>query len=366
MVKLPKEFTGPVSSFHWAPTSAKILVAAADHIHVFSATDVPFHAAIQTAAFGTGKLSSVRFGPKDTDIIACSSLGLKIAVFDLITSTAIEIANPKFYLSSSVSRTYAVRPQSHHLAILTRVNGKDVVSVHNPSNRQVQKSWTADTVDAQAVLWTPDGHWLVLWDSPAQGHRIALYTADGQHFSTMTSANLNVQKDAELAPGITTCQPSPDSRWLAVGDHSRGITMLSTLFWRPRMTLQHPNTVTPRDTLQVWCREPINIGLRRIFVLTLSIRSGRNSWLRRRTANHLALSCVPRRVLHRQRLFPRERPVRILNKDAPLPYSTRHHHCSPPCWRMRLVPSGYGMSHLKSSEPLSFSIQILAWLGIPP
>lgn len=229
-------------------------MASTEQIHVFSATDTPFEAAIRTPVVGSGKLSAVRFGATDNSILVFSSMGLKLIMFDLSTSTAIEVANPKFYLPTSASRTISIRPQTNHLALLTRVNGKDIISLHDPENSQVQKSWNADSVDAQALLWTPDGNWLVLWDAPAQGHRILLYTADGQHFRTLGALDITRNEDTELAAGIRLCQTSPNSKWLAVGDHSRNVTLLHTSLWRPTMTLKHPSTIKPRDTLQV-CRE---------------------------------------------------------------------------------------------------------------
>lgn len=231
-----------------------MLVASTEQIHVFSATDRPFEAAIRTPVVGSGKLSAVRFGATDNDIMVFSSMGLKLILFDLSTSTAIEIANPKFYLPTSASRTFSIRPQTNHLALLTRVNGKDMISLHAADNSQVQKSWNADSVDAQALLWTPDGNWLVLWDAPSQGHRVLLYTADGQHFRTLNALEIMRNEDTELAPGIRLCQTSPNSKWLAVGDYSRNVTLLDTSLWRPTMTLKHPSATNPRDTLQV-CRK---------------------------------------------------------------------------------------------------------------
>lgn len=226
-------------------------MASTEHIHVFSATGTPFEAAIRTPVVGSGKLSAVRFGATDNDILVFSSMGLKLILFDLSTSTAMELANPKFYLTTSANRTFSIRPQTNHLALLTRVNGKDIISLHEPRNGQVQKSWNADSVDAQALLWTPDGNWLVLWDAPAQGHRILLYTADGQHFRTLNALEITRNEDTELAAGIRLCQTSPNSKWLAVGDYSRNVTLLNTSLWRPTMTLKHPSAINPRDTLQV-------------------------------------------------------------------------------------------------------------------
>ena len=74
------------------------------------------------------------------------------------------------------------RPSTHHLAVLTQSAGKDMVSIHSPKMREVQRAWFPDTVDVQGLLWSPDGKWLALWESAAQGHKVLIYTPDGHLF----------------------------------------------------------------------------------------------------------------------------------------------------------------------------------------
>ncbi|KAM3498546.1 hypothetical protein MY10362_008145 [Beauveria mimosiformis] len=257
-IQLPSNL-GPVTFLQWSPSSTRLLVCAGESVHVFSASidhhhHSSFHATISTPPLLPGEKASIaRFGARDGEVLVCSPSGLKLAIFSLSDSTAVEVANPKFHQPSSVGRSYSVRPGTQHLAILTRTNGKDFVSIHHPLSRQVQKSWAVDDmVDAQAVCWTPDGKWLLLWESAAQGHQLALYTADGQHFRTMNGAQLSDGPDASLELGIRICQPSHNSDLCAVADHSRSIAILQTDSWRRRAVLTHPVTIVPRDTLHIW------------------------------------------------------------------------------------------------------------------
>ncbi|OAQ96017.1 hypothetical protein LLEC1_04354 [Akanthomyces lecanii] len=251
-IQLPSDL-GPVTLLQWSPSSTRLLVGAGENMHVFSASlDSSFHAAISSPLLPGEKANIARFGARDSELLICSPSGLKLAIFNLSTSTAVEVANPKFHQPSSVGRSYAVRPETEHLAILTRLNGKDFVSIHHPVSRQVQRSWPVETVDAQAVSWTPDGKWLLLWESPAQGHQLVLYTADGQLFRTITAANLSGNPDASLELGIKTCQPSHSSQLCAVGDYSRGVVILQTDSWRRKAIFTHPTTIVPQDALQVW------------------------------------------------------------------------------------------------------------------
>ncbi|OAA74113.1 WD40 domain protein [Cordyceps fumosorosea ARSEF 2679] len=215
---------GPVTSLQWSPSSARLMICAGEGVHLFSAhADSSFHAAIHSPLLPGERASIARFGARDAEVLLCSPSGLKLAIFDLATSTAVEVANPKFHQQSSVGRSYSVRAGTEHLAVLTRLGGKDFVSIHHPVSRQVQRSWAAETVDAQSVCWTPDGKWLLLWESAAHGHQLVLYTADGQHFRTITGANLSDNPDAVLELGIKTCQPNHTSDLCAVGDHSRAV-----------------------------------------------------------------------------------------------------------------------------------------------
>lgn len=227
-------------------------MSAADQIHVYSARDSSFHATVRNpVSASSGKPSVILFGAVDTEVLVCSAFGLKLAIFDLRASKAVEVTNPKFHSPLSFSRGYSIHPTTGHLALLTRAVGKDMVSIHHPQSRQVQRSWYADTQDAQALMWTPDGRWLLLWESPAYGRRMLLYTSDGQLLRSLESSNLSQGDDAELEPGIKLCHISPDMALCAVCDNSRNVALLATDSWRSRMRLVHPGTIVPKDTLQV-------------------------------------------------------------------------------------------------------------------
>ncbi|KFA47018.1 hypothetical protein S40293_09712 [Stachybotrys chartarum IBT 40293] len=251
-VSLPGDLAGPISAFLWSPSSSKLLISAADQIVVVSPSGSSFHAVVRNPLATSGRPSTVKFGATDTEIFVCATSGLKLVAFDLSTSKAVEISNPKFHHPATFSRGYAVRSEGGHLALLTRAAGKDSVSIHHPVTRQVQRSWHPELVDAQGMLWTPDGAWILLWESPAHGRRILLYTPDGQLFRSIEASSLSQNGDADLEPGIRLCQLSQDGVLCAVCDHSRTVVLLSTNTWRQVMRLVHPTTIVPLDTVQVW------------------------------------------------------------------------------------------------------------------
>ncbi|KAG6001389.1 hypothetical protein E4U54_001096 [Claviceps lovelessii] len=255
-VKLAPELTGPISTLIWSPSSTKILISAADQIQVSSACDSSFRAVIRNPSAPLGGFSLVRFGATDWEVLTCAPFGSKLSVFDLTSSRAVEISNPKFFQPASANRGFSIRPATGHLVVLTRVGGKDMISVHHPCTRQIIKSWQPETLDAQGIQWTPDGQWIILWESPAQGRKLFIYSSGGQHYRTLDASRLlmmsnNDEIESDLQLGIKTCQLSSDSKLCAIGDHSRGVIVLQTQIWRSTMRLWHPSVIIPSETLQV-------------------------------------------------------------------------------------------------------------------
>lgn len=252
--ELPCDFSGPVTSFQWSPSSRLVLVASAHQIHVFSALEDDFHATIRNPLPPAAKPIWVGFGASDYQICLCASLGLKFAIFDLRSSKTVEVANPKFYATpSACCRGFCFRPRTGHLSILTRTSGKDVISIHDPTSIDVQRSWSPDTIDAQGLIWDPDGQWLLTWEAPAHGHKVLFYTADGNLLKTWSGPRPLVAADGDvrLGPGVKLLEFSADARRLAIGDSSRRICVLEMASVTESLRLQHPNSIAPTDTLQV-------------------------------------------------------------------------------------------------------------------
>lgn len=253
-IDLPRDFSGPVTSLQWSPSSRLLLVASAHQIHVFSAAEDDFHATIRNPLPPAAKPVLVGFGASDYQICLCASLGLRFAIFDLRSSKAVEVANPKFYATpSACCRGFCFRPRTGHLSILTRTSGKDMISIHDPTSIQAQRSWSPDTVDAQGLIWDPDGHWLLTWEALAHGHKVLFYSPDGNLLKTWSGPQPLVAADSDLrlGPGVKLLEFSADARRLAIGDSSRRICILDMASVTESLRLQHPNSIAPTDTLQV-------------------------------------------------------------------------------------------------------------------
>lgn len=252
-ISLPAGFSAPVVAFQWSFSSRLLLVASVDEIHVYSAVAATFHATVRAFAPPAAKPVYIGFGPVDTDVYVCASLGLRFSIFDVTASRAIEVANVKFCTAATVRKGFCFRPATRHLTVLTRISGKDMISIHHPTTKEVQRSWSPDIVDAQGLVWSADGRWLVTWESAAHGHKILIYTPDGNLFKVWSGpqALVAADADAQLGPGVRLLEFSADARNLAVGDSSRRICILDMDSGAESLRLQHPATVATTDTLQV-------------------------------------------------------------------------------------------------------------------
>lgn len=303
VVTLPSDLSpAGVVFFQWSPSSRRLLVATSDQILVAAAladadeeeeqqrgdgSQPPFRAVIRNPSLPVvAKPTYVGFGPDDDQVYLCSAFGIKFAVYNLQTGKTVEIANPKLFSSAAIcSRGFSLRPGSHHLAILTRTAGKDWLSVHDPDSAAVIASWAPDTTDSQGIVWSPDGRWLAVWESPAHGHRLLFYTPDGHLFKTWTadsSGAKRIQSKLELAAagleghdtyvnpseahksepavedslgsGVRLVQFSANAQILAVGDASRSVRIFDMSPIVEYKRLLHPATLSPNATssFKIW------------------------------------------------------------------------------------------------------------------
>ncbi|KAI1457668.1 hypothetical protein F4805DRAFT_169310 [Annulohypoxylon moriforme] len=251
-VKLPPDLSTGVTNFLWSPSSTRLLVAIIDQIHVFSARSGDFHGVVRIPP-SAGRSSFVDFGAADNEVCIWSPFGIKLTLVNLTNSKVVEIANPKFYSAVSATKGCSFRPKTKHLVLLTRSSGKDMISIHSPETRELQRSWYPDTIDAQGLVWTPDGRWLVVCESSAQSPRVLFYTSDGHIFKDWSGPLSPAPQDMGLlGTGVKAFTLSPDNRLAAIANSSTCICILNTPSMVETMRLHHPQVIQPKDTLQIW------------------------------------------------------------------------------------------------------------------
>ncbi|PQE19550.1 wd40 domain-containing protein [Rutstroemia sp. NJR-2017a BVV2] len=270
-ITLPPELTTSTVTFVWSPSSNRVLVASADTIRVFSPVDHRFSATITSPTSGTTKTTFICFGGSDDEVCVFTEFGLKLTVFNLATSRAAEIPSPKLFTPATAAKGISHRPRSGNLALLTRSAGKDVISIHKPGSLEVIRSWTPETIDAQGLAWSPDGRWIAVWESAAQGHKVLIYTADG-HLYKLWGGSAHIieeDKDSDLGAGVKTIEWSQTGKHIAIGDHGQRIVLLAAPAFAESMVLSHSSSIRPSDTLHVWQEQILpgqNGGFTREFI----------------------------------------------------------------------------------------------------
>ncbi|KAI0976170.1 hypothetical protein F4678DRAFT_216011 [Xylaria arbuscula] len=253
-IKLASDPYRGVTSFSWSPSSTRVLVAIADQFHVFAALSGDLHGIVQIPQPPGTKPAFASFGATHDEVCVFSPVGLKLTIFNLVSSKAVEISDPKFFSSVAALKGCSFRRSTRHLALLTRTAGKDMVSIHSADTREIQRSWCPETVDAQGLSWTPDGRWLVVWDSPAHGTRVLFCTHDGHVYKDWRGDPQHSAMDNDMgqfAPGVKALAFSPSGRYTAAADGSNRISIFNDRLVE-EVRLHHSPTVAPKETLQIW------------------------------------------------------------------------------------------------------------------
>jgi hypothetical protein len=187
-------------------------------VRIHDITDVKRSAVVERAASNFGRIADVEFGPSPNEVLVFSDFGVKLTIWSLVTCRGVEFRDPKYMVNC-----YSCRPRTGHLAILTRPAAQDILMLLNPSSHELITSVELPTIDAQEVLWSPNGCWLAIRDAASSGHKLLIYTADAHLFKTYTS----VGATEDIGLGIKRMAWSCSNGTLALGDYNDNVTILS-------------------------------------------------------------------------------------------------------------------------------------------
>lgn len=203
-------------------SSNRFLLAEEDKVRVWDVQDHDWSAAIDNGSSGMGKIANVEFGSDDSEVMVFSAFGSQVTVWSLWTGKSVEIKDPKFsrrgYGRSRTGRKGC-------FALLTRPAAQDVVSLHVPGTYEVIKSFTPPTIDAQGLRWSPDGRWLAICDTPSNGYRVLIYTADGNLFRNYIG---DYYDDDLKGLGVKNLEWSPNGDFLIIAGFEKKLTLLGT------------------------------------------------------------------------------------------------------------------------------------------
>ncbi|KAI9808112.1 MAG: hypothetical protein M1825_004569 [Sarcosagium campestre] len=193
------------------PLPLRILVADDDTVRVWDAYDKERRWTIENASGVLAKLVHVEFGRTVDELLVFSDFGVKLKIWSLVDGSSVEISDPKFPTGGG----HEIRPRTGELTLLTRTNGRDTLSIHNPDTHDLFRATSAATTDAQGLQWSPCGRWITVWDAAFMGYRISFFTADGRLCRVVDSQS----KWTREMPGISMLKWSPNSKHLLVGDY---------------------------------------------------------------------------------------------------------------------------------------------------
>ena len=196
----------------------RILLADDDTVRLYDVNDPSWSALIERAASNLGRIADVAFGYNPNEFLVFSDFGVKLTIWSLTTSRGVEIKDPKYTMPC-----YSFRPRTGHIAILARPAAQDILMLLSPSKHELILSIELPTVDAQEVSWSSDGCWLAIRDAASSGHKVLIYTADGQLFKTYSG----VADDISIGLGLRRMAWNPSNGVLLLGDYSDNVTILS-------------------------------------------------------------------------------------------------------------------------------------------
>ena len=186
-------------------------------LHVLDAHDPSYHASIAHPFAPTSRLAHASL-LSPHEVLAIPDLAPRATLWDLRSGRGVEIRDPKTLGrrgGAAAASAFAVRPRSGHVAVLTRLAGRDIVVVLGPpGKREVEASFELAVADARGLRWSAEGRWLAAWEAASGGAAVALYTPDGQLFKVWRD-----EGGAEgVSLGIERCEWCGERLCVGLGD----------------------------------------------------------------------------------------------------------------------------------------------------
>jgi hypothetical protein len=243
-----------VSSIKWSDNSARILLYSAQSIEVLDINDESHRIRLDNGSGGLGRFISADFVGSD-HLLTIWEFG-RAKLWNLVTGKGTEIGDLK---TKTETRSWAARPgdegSSPTLALLSRSQAQDQLTIHFPSIDRTTEPTTLDSIDARSISFSPDGRWIIVIDTAHAHPGVYVLTPDGQPFRSYPTPTHGSDPDLEL--GIKAIAWSLDSNILAISRHDSTITLLNTKTFSPLAVIEHSTTIdqpniAPVDQAIIW------------------------------------------------------------------------------------------------------------------
>ena len=197
---------------------------------------------LQNGSGSLGRLVSVDFVGEDV-LLSIWEFG-KAKLWDLNSGKSIDLPDAKTGCDFKVwqMRLGVEEGGTTILAMLSRTGADDHLIMHIPVTQKSFPWIKLPTVDAQGLLWSPDGRWLAVQDTATARPSVHLYTPDGCHFRSYPSS-----KDSEIGLGVKRMAWSSDSSTLALARYDGRIDLLNTKTFSPIAFVEPTTTIDQRS-----------------------------------------------------------------------------------------------------------------------
>ena len=159
-----------------------------------------------------GKLTCADFLLDRDHVLVCFELGAYASILSLTKLSRDDISDVKF----NDSQGLALSPGNLYAALLLRVKGHDRVAILtlNDNDVRIQKTFSANTADAQGLLWAPNSDpVLAVWDSAAYGVKVHFFSALGHPLKQLDLSGL---PKSSIAQGVGVTSLS----WASAGSNT--------------------------------------------------------------------------------------------------------------------------------------------------
>jgi hypothetical protein len=243
-----------VSLIKWSGDSTRVLLYSGQLIEVLNIDDDSDCVRLENGSGGLGRFTSADFVGSDY-LFTTWEFG-RAKLWNLCTSKGHEVGDLK---TRSEGRNWAPRPASdaspQTLALLSRVQAQDQLTIHFPSIDRTTEPTILSTVDARNLSWSPDGRWIGVLDAAHAHPGVFILTPDGQPFRSFPTPTQDEDDILEL--GVKVITWSLDSRILAISHHDSKITLLNTKTFAPLAVIEHSTTIDqhsipPEEQATIW------------------------------------------------------------------------------------------------------------------
>lgn len=244
----PKDVIG----IRWSNDSASVAITSPQLIEVLDLDDDAHRVRLDNGSGGLGRFASADF-VGDDHLLVIWEFG-KAKLWNLANGKGTELGDLK---TRCEGRNWAMRPKAgggtETLALLSRVQAQDQLTLHFPSTEQSVLPQTLSTIDARGLSWSPDSRWIAVLDTTHADSSLLILTPDGYKYRSYPATQAS-EEGADL--GIKAVTWSADSSVLAVSRYDHTMTLLNTRTFTPNATIEHSTTITQpakeEDNISAW------------------------------------------------------------------------------------------------------------------